>query len=137
MTATTKEKKYVEGIGRRKEAVARVRIYPGAKGGFTINKRERDEFLRTPELQKMSTRAFDELGITLGSLLVTATVKGGGIKSQAEAISLGLARALVKEDPENRSVVKKAGLLSVDARVKERKKFGLKKARKSPQWSKR
>lgn len=136
MTAT-KDKKYIEGVGRRKEAVSRVRIYPGTKGGLTVNDRERDDFFKTDALRHMAIRPLETLGITLGSLLITATVKGGGIKSQAEAVSLALARALVKEDLDRRVTVKKAGLLSVDARIKERKKFGLKKARKSPQWSKR
>jgi|AntRauTorckE6833_2_1112554.scaffolds.fasta_scaffold17032_4 small subunit ribosomal protein S9 len=134
--ATDTKNKYIEAIGRRKEAVARVRITPSSKATFIVNEKEIEEYFPLTshqlEAKKPLATATPEAKFT-----VSVLVKGGGIASQADSISLGLARALVVADPELKKNLKTAGLLTRDARVKERKKFGLKKARKSPQWSKR
>lgn len=133
--ATTESKKYIEGIGRRKEAVARVRIISG-KGNFVVNDLKLTEYFSLPRYQKMAEAPFGKLeGDTAWD--VSVHVSGGGKSAQAEAIRLGLSRALVEHDSELRTPFKKEGFLKRDPRVKERKKFGLKKARKSPQWSKR
>lgn len=134
--ATKKDQKYIEGIGRRKESVARVRITPSKKLEVTVNDKTLAEYFDTTELQKMSQAAFNDVEVS-EKFSVSVHVKGGGIKSQAESIRLGSARALVKFNEELRKELKKLGYLKRDPRVKERKKFGLKKARKSPQWSKR
>ena len=134
MTAT-KETRYTEGIGRRKTAVARVRITPSSKSVFKINDRDLDSYFPTAELRKIVEEAMKK--IQAGEFSVSIHTKGGGIHSQAEAVRHGVARALVKYDETNRTKLKTAGFLKRDARAKERRKFGLKKARKAPQWSKR
>jgi small subunit ribosomal protein S9 len=121
--------------GRRKEAIARVRIVPGS-GKWTINGRTLDEFFPNKVHQQIVGEPF----VTLeqeGAYDVIARLHGGGVSGQAGALRLGIARALTEVDPENRPALKKAGFLTRDARVKERKKYGLKKARKAPQYSKR
>lgn len=133
--AETKKQTYIEGIGRRKEAVARVRIYPSAKGGIVVNDKPLEEYFTLARLHK-TVHAPLALTETLG-MSITVVVKGGGTTAQAEAIRLGIARALVEHKAELRGDLKKAGFLKRDARVVERKKFGLKKARKDSQWSKR
>lgn len=130
------EQKYIEGIGRRKESVARVRITPSKKSEIVVNDKTLAEYFDTTDLQRLAEAAFLDTEIE-EKFSVTVKVKGGGIKSQAESIRLGSARALVKFNEELRKELKKMGYLKRDPRVKERKKFGLKKARKSPQWSKR
>lgn len=130
------EQKYIEGIGRRKEAVARVRITPSKKFEISVNGKTLADYFDTTELQMISEAAFTDTDIA-DKFSVSAKVKGGGIKSQAESIRLGAARALVEFNEELRKELKKLGYLKRDPRVKERRKFGLKKARKSPQWSKR
>lgn len=131
--ATAKTEKYIEGIGRRKESVARVRITPASKTSFVINDKTISDYFKTETLQKIVTEALDEKG----DFSVSVKVVGGGVNSQAESIRLGIARALVKSDLELRKDLKAKGFLKRDPRVKERRKFGLKKARKSAQWSKR
>lgn len=134
--ATTTTKKYIEGIGRRKEAVARVRVtLGGTKTSFIVNEKPIEEYFPLPEHQKIAREALT-LTKTDGAT-VTVQTKGGGINAQAEAIRLGTARALIESDRELRATLKPAGFLMRDPRIVERKKFGLKKARKSPQWSKR
>lgn len=129
--------KYFEAVGRRKTSVARVRIYPGSKKTtFTINEKPIEEFFATEDLRQTSKDPIVTSEIKEG-FDITAKVNGGGINSQAEALRHGIARALIEFDPELRGVLKKAGYLKRDPRTKERKKFGLKKARKAPQWSKR
>lgn len=127
---------YYEGIGRRKAATARVRIYPGGTGRILVNDKDvRDYFPREGDIGLMTAplatvgqeRAYD----------VSVHVNGGGITGQREAIKLGLARALLKLDPDMRSSLKVKGFLTRDARVKERKKPGLKRARKAPTYTKR
>jgi Ribosomal protein S9 len=124
------------GTGRRKEAVARVRIVPGT-GKWTINGRSLDSYFPNKVHQQMVNEPFVTLGAE-GQFDVIARINGGGVTGQAGALRMGLARALAALDVEvNRPPLKKAGFLTRDARVKERKKYGLKKARKAPQYSKR
>lgn len=132
---STKEK-YIEGIGRRKTSVARVRITESAKPSYVVNEKDLAEYFKTPELQRVATEAFSTAGTSLG-FIVTAKVNGGGISSQAVAVRHAISRALNEYDAEMRAPLKKAGFLKRDPRAKERRKFGLKKARKAPQWSKR
>ena len=123
------------GPGRRKEAVARVRIVPGT-GQWTINGRTLDSYFPNKVHQQIVGEPFVTLGAE-GNFDVIARIVGGGVSGQAGALRLGVARALILVDPENRPPLKKAGFLTRDARVTERKKYGLKKARKAPQYSKR
>jgi len=137
MTSIKKEKgRCIETVGRRKTAVARVRIIESAKTDFTVNDRDLDSYFPTDELQTIAHDAFVKSKIPT-KFSVSAHVTGGGIHAQAEALRHGITRALILHDEELRSALKKFGFLKRDPRVKERKKFGLKKARKSPQWSKR
>ena len=135
---TTKDKeRYIEGIGRRKEAVARVRLIPEAKKpAFLINQRELHDYFPVKELRATAKETLTVAGWE-GPANISVIVRGGGLKSQAEAIRLGLARVLIDIDPELKPKLKQAKLLTRDARVKERYKFGLKKARRAAQWSKR
>ncbi len=123
------------GTGRRKEAIARVRILPGS-GQWTINGRTLDVYFPNKVHQQLVNEPFVTLGAE-GQFDVVALISGGGVTGQAGALRLGVTRALTLLDPENRPALKKAGFLTRDARVKERKKYGLKKARKAPQYSKR
>lgn len=124
------------GTGRRKEAVARVRIVPGT-GQWTINGRTLDQYFPNKVHQQEVNEPFVTLGAE-GRFDVIARINGGGISGQAGALRLGIARALNEIDTEgNRPLLKKAGFLTRDPRAKERKKYGLKKARKAPQYSKR
>jgi len=140
--ARKKKKKYFEAVGRRKEAVARVRLYTSnpaesiAEGNLIINDLPYKKFFPLLELQKIIEAPFECLK-SLKRFRATVKVKGGGIRGQAEAIRHGIARALVLFDSNFRKRLKKAGYLTRDPRKKERKKFGLKKARRGPQWSKR
>ena len=122
-------------VGRRKSAVARVRLVPGS-GKVVINKRDIDEYFGLDTL-KYIVRQPGNLTNTLDRYDVLVNVRGGGYTGQAGAIRHGIARALCKVDPELRSALKKAGFLTRDPRMKERKKYGLKAARRAPQFSKR
>jgi small subunit ribosomal protein S9 len=123
-------------VGRRKEAIARVRLVPGS-GTITINGRTFEDYFPNKLHQQLITDPFTVLNLT-GAYDVIARISGGGPSGQAGALRLGIARALNEIDAENnRPTLKKAGFLSRDARIKERKKAGLKKARKAPQYSKR
>ncbi|HEY7263989.1 MAG TPA: 30S ribosomal protein S9 [Trebonia sp.] len=126
---------HAAGTGRRKEAIARVRIVPGT-GQWTINGRSLDAYFPNKVHQQLVNEPFVTLGAE-GNFDVIARITGGGVTGQAGALRLGVARALILVDPESRPPLKKAGFLTRDARVKERKKYGLKKARKAPQYSKR
>jgi small subunit ribosomal protein S9 len=122
-------------VGRRKEAVVRVRLVPGT-GVFTLNGRTMENYFPNKVHQQLIREPF----VTLerdGQFDVLATLKGGGITGQAGALRLGIARALIILEPDDRPALKKAGFLTRDSRIKERKKYGLKKARKAPQYSKR
>lgn len=127
--------KLIQGTGRRKSSVARVRLVPG-DGKFIINHRDIDQYLKE-ELLKNIVREPLNLTDTLTKYDVYVLVNGGGFTGQAGAIRHGLSRALLEVDPEYRSILKKAGFLTRDPRMKERKKYGFKKARKSSQFSKR
>ncbi len=125
---------YMEAIGRRKSSVARVRIYKGKDGAFSVNGRDMKEYFSIPSIQhtivapqKIVDKKFD----------ITVQVKGGGFSSQAEALRHGLSRVLVAYDETKRKEMKDAGFLKRNPKSKERKKFGLRKARRAPQWSKR
>ncbi|MBP6931405.1 MAG: 30S ribosomal protein S9 [Candidatus Pacebacteria bacterium] len=136
MSEKKSTKEYIRAIGRRKTATAVVRLYKAAKTSYSINGKELAVYFPTAELKKIVTGAFETAASTEKFEMV-ATTKGGGSHAQAEAVRHGISRALVETDPELRVVLKKAKMLKRDPRVVERKKFGLKKARKSPQWSKR
>jgi small subunit ribosomal protein S9 len=135
-TKKTKDGKYIEAVGRRKTSTARVRIVPGGKGIFLVNDKDVKTYFPTTELASIVNDPF--LKAAEGkSFDVTVKVSGGGIHSQSEAIRHGISRALTKMEEELRGTLKKLGFLKRDPRMKERRKFGLKKARKAPQWSKR
>lgn len=123
------------GTGRRKESVARVRLVPG-EGRIVINKRDIDQYFGLETLKLIVTQPLT-LTDTLGKYDVLVNAHGGGTSGQAGAIRHGIARALLKVDPEFRIPLKKAGFLTRDPRMKERKKYGLKAARRAPQFSKR
>jgi len=123
------------GTGRRKEAIARVRIAPGT-GQWLVNDRPLEKFFPNKVHQQLISEPLVTLGAE-GQFDVVARVSGGGVAGQAGALRLGIARALTVVDPENRPTLKRAGFLTRDARITERKKYGLKKARKAPQYSKR
>ena len=129
------EKPLTQTTGRRKQAVARVRLRPGT-GAITINKRPMAEYFPTETHQMIVTEPL-RLTETTESYDIDVTMDGGGVTGQAGALRLGIARSLVELDPEMRGTLKKAGFLTRDAREKESKKYGLKKARKAPQYSKR
>ena len=129
------ERNFIYATGKRKSAIARVRITPGT-GIVTINKKELNEFYSLETLKAVVMRPF-----TVANMMekydVIATVKGGGFSAQAGAVAHGISKALASIDLDTRTSLKRAGLLTRDSRVKERRKYGLKKARKAPQFSKR
>jgi small subunit ribosomal protein S9 len=128
--------KYFEAVGRRKTATARVRLFADSKNSYIINDKTLEAYFPVRELQTIVTEAIGK-GKPAEKFFVSVKLKGGGISAQAEAVRHGIARALLEYDINLRGVVKKLGFLKRDARAKERRKFGLKKARKSPQWAKR
>ena len=123
------------GTGRRKNAIARVFLVPG-EGNVTINKRPLSEYFGRRTLEMIVRQPIELIG-GAGRFDIQAKVLGGGISGQAGAIKMGIARALIQADPNLRPVLKKAGFLTRDPRMKERRKYGLKKARRAPQFSKR
>lgn len=129
------DRPYLYGTGRRKNSVARVRLYPGT-GSITINGRSIDDYFGLETL-KLIVRQPLNLTNTLGRYDIETTVTGGGVSGQAGAIRHGISRALLKAGDEMRPILKKAGFLTRDPRMKERKKYGLKAARRAPQFSKR
>lgn len=134
-TKSVKAVSQIIATGRRKKSVARVRLFPGT-GKCTVNGRDMGEYLQRDTLLLVASQPFEVTG-TAGKYDVIARVVGGGISGQAGAICHGIARALVKADEMYKKELKSAGLLTRDSRMKERKKYGLKKARKSSQFSKR
>ena len=124
------------GLGRRKEAIARVFLLPG-EGNITINKKSGDKYLQYNETYLNTVWAPLETLNLEKQFDIVAIVNGGGLTGQAQAIQLGVARRLCDMDKENRSILKPFGFLTRDSRIKERKKYGLRKARKAPQYSKR
>ena len=132
---TTNFKPYFYGTGRRKKSVARVRLLPGS-GVIKINKRDIDDYFGLETLKLIVNQPFGVIGAQ-GKFDVITTVSGGGVSGQAGAIRHGIARALLLANADNRPLLKKAGFLTRDPRMKERKKYGLKAARRAPQFSKR
>ncbi|QQR65180.1 30S ribosomal protein S9 [Candidatus Kaiserbacteria bacterium] len=130
-------KQYIEGIGRRKTATARVRVTKANETRVIVNEKALAEYFTAATLQKNLLSVLETADAGIENYEISAHVQGGGLSSQSDAIRLGIARALLKEKAERRIPLKKAGFLKRDPRAVERKKFGLKKARKSPQWSKR
>lgn len=131
-----KAEKFFQAIGRRKTSVAQVKLFLSEKTEILINGKTIEKYFPSSFLQKIVLSPL-ELSETLDKFKILVIVKGGGKISQAEAIRHGIARALVKFNPEFRKKLKKAGYLKRDPRMKERKKFGLKRARRAPQWQKR
>ncbi len=127
---------YIFAVGRRKTAVARVRWHEGKTGDMVVNQRAFTDYFPTREMQQLVLSPLTVTEMTAKGM-VSAKVNGGGVQGQAESVRLGIARALVKMDPDLRLVLKRAGFLTRDPRAKERKKYGLKRARRAPQWQKR
>ncbi|MBA4336306.1 30S ribosomal protein S9 [bacterium] len=139
MPAQPKVKKkdnYHYANGKRKTAVARVRLIPGGKGEITINEKTMKDFCSVKSQQDSILAPLELVGLS-GKVDVNAKVQGGGFNAQADAIRHGISKALLEYDEMFRAVLKKAGFLTRDSRVKERKKYGLKRARRAPQFSKR
>ncbi len=132
----TVEKRYYQGTGRRKESVARVKLFPGS-GEFVVNEKDPIVYFGPRALLQRDIRSPLELTGLGESYDVVVKVRGGGVSGQAIAVRHGIARALIDADPELRPTLKQAGMLTRDARAKERKKPGLKRARKRPQYTKR
>lgn len=130
------KKPYHYGTGRRKSSVSRVRLFPGGTGAITINGRDIDNYFGLETL-KLITRQPLVTTETLGNVDIIATVTGGGVTGQAGALRHGISRALLQMNEEFRPALKAAGFLTRDPRMKERKKYGLKAARRAPQFSKR
>lgn len=129
-----KPEKYVFAVGRRKESIALARLY-SIKGAITINGKALNDYFPQSKLQEAVQSPFTEL--KTDALRIEAKVRGGGVRGQAEALRLAISRALVAFQPEFKARLRAMGLLTRDARVKERRKYGLKKARRAPQWAKR
>ncbi len=132
----SKPAKYFEAIGRRKTAIARIRLLPKGDKSFLINERPLEGYLPTSELQKIAKSPLEKMNC-LDKFGILAKVLGGGLHAQAEAIRLAIARALILFNPNFGKRLKKINYLTRDPRMKERKKFGLKRARRAPQWQKR
>jgi len=131
-----KKEKYIYSTGGRKEARTQLKLFPNGKGNFLINNKDYLKYFPYFEFQKIVTTPLEQLGLR-DKFNISMKIKGGGIRGQAESIRYALARALVKFNPDFRKSLKKLKFLIRDSRVKERKKFGLKKARRAPQWQKR
>ena len=135
--ATYKCKKpYMYGTGRRKSSVARVHLIPNGTGAITINGRDIDDYFGLETLKMIVRQPLNTTGV-VGKVDIVVTVAGGGVSGQAGAIRHGISRALLTLNPEYRATLKAAGFLTRDPRMKERKKYGLKAARRAPQFSKR
>ena len=130
------KKKYFYGTGRRKSSVARVRVYENGTGSIIVNGRDIDEYFGLDTLKLIVRQPLVTTDL-LGKVDIVVSVAGGGVSGQAGALRHGVARALLLANPEYRTVLKKAGFLTRDPRMKERKKYGLKAARRAPQFSKR
>jgi small subunit ribosomal protein S9 len=127
---------YLYAVGRRKTAVCQVRLWPNGKGGIEVNGKVFTQYFTTPENQIIVESALKAVGQD-GKVDIKISARGGGLAGQAEAARLGITRALMKIDESYRKTLKKMGFVTRDPREKERKKYGLKKARKGPQWAKR
>jgi small subunit ribosomal protein S9 len=133
---TSDKERYFEAVGRRKTAVARVRLFTRGDKAFLVNGKPYNVYFPTLELQRIALSALEKMNC-IDKFRVHAVVRGGGFHAQAEATRHGQARALVLFNPEFKKRLKKAGFLTRDPRMRERKKFGLKRARRAPQWAKR
>ncbi len=131
---SAKTDRYTEAVGRRKTATARVRITPAKSSSMMVNGKTAEEYFPLPSMVKTAYAPMQLLGSTFA---VTVITRGGGHKAQAEAVRLGISRAMIEITPEQRKDLKVKGYLKRDPRSRERKKFGLKGARRAPQWSKR
>jgi small subunit ribosomal protein S9 len=127
---------YYEGLGRRKAATARVRLYPDSEGSFVVNDKPVEEYF-SRDIDQLNIRQPFKVSGTEGRFGISVKVNGGGVTGQAGAVRLGIARALLKVDPDYRKTLRQNGMLTRDPRAKERKKPGLKRARKAPQYTKR
>ena len=127
---------YMYGTGRRKSSVARVHLFENGTGAITINGRDIDDYFGLETLKMVVRQPLNSTD-TLGKVDIVATVEGGGVSGQAGALRHGISRALLQVNPDFRPILKKAGFLTRDPRMKERKKYGLKAARRAPQFSKR
>ena len=136
MVLQTETQQYFYATGRRKSAIAKVRLYPDDGTAIIINDKPMEEYFNWLPWQSTIREAFTISG-TVGRFRVQAQVKGGGVNAQAEAIRHGIARALVVSDPNLKSGLRRDGFIPRDARVKESKKYGLKRARRAPQYTKR
>ena len=136
MATYTSKKAYMYGTGRRKSSVARVHLFPNGTGSITINGRDIDDYFGLETLKLIVRQPLDTTDL-LGKVDIVATVTGGGVTGQAGAIRHGISRALLEMNAEYRPALKAAGFLTRDPRMKERKKYGLKAARRAPQFSKR
>ena len=130
------KKPYHYGTGRRKSSVARVHLFPNGTGSITINGRDMDDYFGLETLKLIGRQPLETTGL-VGKVDIVATVAGGGVTGQAGAMRHGISRALLEMDAEYRPALKAAGFLTRDPRMKERKKYGLKAARRAPQFSKR
>ena len=133
---TVKPAQYLESVGKRKTAVARVRIFTKGKMEILVNEKSYQDYFFTSELQQIATDSLRKMKC-LDKFKVSVKVRGGGISAQAEAVRHGISRALVMFNPDFRKRLRRAGYLTRDPRMRERKKFGLKRARRAPQWQKR
>jgi small subunit ribosomal protein S9 len=131
-----KTERYFEAVGRRKTAAARVRLFTRGEKEFLVNDKPYQLYFPTLDLQKIATESLEKMNC-LDRFRISVKARGGGLHAQAEAVRHGIARALVKFNPNFRKRLKKAGFLTRDPRMRERKKFGLKRARRAPQWQKR
>lgn len=127
---------YIYALGRRKTSIAKVRLFKKGAGQITVNGRPLNEYFGPLELRNLITDTLKAVGLE-GAVDISAEAQGGGVRGQADSVRLGLSRALIELNPVWRKTLKKLGNLTRDPRAKERKKFGLKKARRAPQWSKR
>ncbi len=135
-TVKKKTEKYIETIGKRKTAVARVRLFTQGNKEIIVNDKTYTEYFPTTEMQQIVTASLRKLK-SEDKFKIIVKAKGGGIHAQAEAIRHGIARALVEFNPDFKKKLRKSGFLTRDSRMRERKKFGLKRARRAPQWKKR
>ena len=135
--ATETKAKYIEGVGRRKTATCRVRITPGKNTNITVNGKKLEDYFKHQAHINSVKSVLNTADAGIDDYDISVHISGSGLSAQAEAIRLGIARALVKEKADRRTALKKEGYLKRDPRSVERKKFGLRKARRRPQWSKR
>ena len=135
--ATDSKNKYIEGVGRRKTSTCRVRITPAKSTSITVNGKKLEEYFKSQAHINAVMSVLKTADAGIGDYEISVHISGSGLSAQADAIRLGIARALVAENLDRRTALKKEGYLKRDPRSVERKKFGLRKARRRPQWSKR